>query len=165
MFLFGCGVMRTLGIARTPDVEQRQGPAGTRIAPVVLNTFEKTILVLAADECRTFKVRVPQGWYLKYVVTVVNRRDGKQAYLRSRFVPEGAGWAEFVPHPLKHQFFLREGSSQAVIAVANQTASRDILFELCQEGPPVQVILQPETSRVIHSVVLPEPMKTPTEIP
>lgn len=157
VLLSGCGVMVKLGIKSPPDLEQRRGPAGTDPSPALLNPFESSRLVMAADECRTFRVRVPGGWYLKYVITVVNRRDGTPAYFKAGFRVDDPSWAEMVPHPLRKQFFIREGSSQAVVAVANQAKDRDVLLELCQEGPPVEVTLQPETSKVTATFLLPKP--------
>jgi len=153
----GCAVLVKLGIQSPPDLEQRRGPAGTAASPVVLNPFDPVRLVMAADECRTFRVRVPGGWYLKYLITVVNRRDGKPAFLKAGFQVFDPSWAEMAPHPLTKRFFIREGSSQAVLAVANRGKDRDVLLELCQEGPPMEVILQPETSKVVDTFIVPRP--------
>lgn len=165
VLLSGCGVMVKLGIKRPPDLEQRRGPVGHAGAPAVLNPFGTVSLVMAADECRVFKVRVPGGWYLKYLITVVNRRDGTPAYLRAGFQVADPTWAEMSPYFLRKSFYIREGSSQAVVAVANQAKDRDVLFEICQEGPPVEVTLVPETSRVVQTLLLPRPVFDPEGTP
>ena len=165
MLLSGCGVMVKLGLKSPPDLQQRRGSVGTAVVPFRLNPFEKVNLVLAGDECRTYCVRVPAGWYVKFIVTVVNRKDGRQAYLKAMFKVDDPTWAEMSPYPAKKQFFLNEGSNQAVVAVANQGSVRDVPFELCQEGPPLDVILQPETFQVIENYQLPQPSFGPQTTP
>ena len=149
--------MIKLGLKSPPDLEQRRGIGGTRNNPEILNPFKPVEIVMAADECRFFRVRVPRGWYLKYLVTGVNRRDGKSGYMKAEMIAEGQGWAELSPYPREKHFYLREGSNQAVVAIANQSVDRDILLKICQEGSPMGVILQPETSRIVEKFLVPTP--------
>src|SRR5260221_3113075 len=58
-------VAKDMGLDEVPDFEQRAGLAGTQDNPAVLDPFKKYNLVMAANECRFFTMKVPERWYSK----------------------------------------------------------------------------------------------------
>ena len=64
-------ISKDVGMDEVPDVEQREGPVGTPDQPFLLDPFQKYDLVLAANECRYFQLKLQGKWYWKVAITVI----------------------------------------------------------------------------------------------
>lgn len=143
----GCvKTLRSVGLAPKPDLEWRKGPGGDVANPETLSPFKTYRLVMAGDECRFFKVRVPSQWYWKLVVTASAETEGLEAEVTAAFDLQGEGWEPLVPFENHKTFSVAQASSQAAIAVANTGVDRMLTLRLCQKGTPVKVVLSSQVS-------------------
>jgi hypothetical protein len=147
LFLGSCAQLsQDIGLTQAPDLEQRKGLTGTLQHPGTLDPFQKYQIVMAANECRYFKMKVPQGWFWKAYLTVVNRDRKKHGRLTAVIGPSRPAWS-----PLKGIFFdktfeLGHESIQAVLGVGNLLPARTAILELCQEGPPLRITIESQVS-------------------
>src|SRR5579859_6763783 len=84
-------ISKDVGLDEVPDIEQREGPTGTLDQPFALDPFQKYNLVMAAHECRYFQMKLPEKWYWKVAVTVVNR-EAEHGRLTARILPPKTPW-------------------------------------------------------------------------
>ena len=156
LFLSSCAeISKDVGLAdEVPDVEQREGPVGTPEQPFPLDPFQKYDLVMAANECRYFQMKLPEKWYWKVAITVVNRQTD-HGRLRARLLPLKPAWSPLANLNTEKTFDLGRESIQGAIGVTNDGLSRVALLQLCQEGPPLRVTLE---SQIGTGMGLPPPV-------
>src|SRR6185503_5388581 len=65
-------VARDMGIDDSPDIELRSGPMGSQSNPSPLDPFKRYDLIMAANECRFFAMKVPERWFWKVYLTGAN---------------------------------------------------------------------------------------------
>src|SRR5579883_1988568 len=136
-------VDRDLGLVQVPDLQQREGITGTQNNPTPLDPFRRYDLVMAANECRFFTMKVPAKWYWKIYLTADNREDARRGTLSAEIAPADPPWAPLPATSFSKNFDLsgREGL-QAVLAVGNTQGDRLASFKLCQDGAPLHVTIQ-----------------------
>src|SRR5581483_7040982 len=82
VFLPSCfGLDKDMGLTEVPDVQAREGAGGTLENPAPLDPFQRYDLVLAANECRVFSMKVPAKWSWGISLTVANREDARRGKL------------------------------------------------------------------------------------
>ncbi|HJT24335.1 MAG TPA: hypothetical protein VJ873_07140, partial [bacterium] len=139
MGLTSCfGIDRDMGLVQVPDLQQREGITGTQDNPTPLDPFKRYDLVMAADECRFFTMKVPSQWYWKIYLTAADREEARRGSLTAEIAPANPPWIPLPATVFKKNFDLggREGL-QAVLAVGNSQADRIATFQLCQDGAPL----------------------------
>jgi hypothetical protein len=141
------GIDRDMGLVNLPDIQQREGITGTASNPTPLDPFKQYDLVMAAEECRSFTMKVPSNWYWKIYLTVANREESRRGSLTATIAPANPPWSPLPATSFNKNFDLsgREGS-QVVLAVGNNQDDREALFQLCQDGAPLHITIQSEVS-------------------
>ena len=141
------GIDRDMGLVEVPDIKQREGITGTEANPTPLDPFKQYDLVMAADECRFFTMKVPSNWYWKIYLTAADREESRRGNLTAEIAPADPPWGAISGTVFKKNFDLagREGL-QAVLAVGNSQADRTATFRLCQDGAPLHITIQSEVS-------------------
>jgi hypothetical protein len=149
LFLGSCAeVSKDMGLVDDlPDIEQRSGPTGNEDKPAILDPFKTYNLVMAADECRVFQMKVPEKWFWKVRLTVVSPKENKKGRLNAELGPLNPPWAELPGCGFKKKFNLtsREGI-QAVLGVGNPGEARLAFLRLCQQGSPLNVTIESQVS-------------------
>lgn len=147
VFGAACGpALRTAGLKEGPPESRRSGLMGFRHDPAPLNPFETTELVMAGDECRFYRLKVPSGWTWKLRLTAASRRPGVPAEVHARILPESPPWGE-VPNAARERVLrLASGGTQVLLGVANPLGDRMAVLELCQVGGDVGLILESEVA-------------------
>lgn len=141
------GLDRDMGFVQVPDLQQRDGITGTEDNPTPLDPFKRYDLVMAANECRFFTMKVPSKWYWKVYLTAANREENRRGSLAAEIAPANPAWAPLPATSFGKNFDLagREGL-QAVLAVGNNQDDRLAYFKLCQDGAPLHITIQSEVS-------------------
>ncbi len=141
------GLDRDMGLANVPDLQQRSGITGTQNNPAPLDPFKRYDLVMAADECRFFSMKVPSKWYWKIFLTVANREDTRRGALTAAIASAAPPWSPLPATSFDKNFDLggREGD-QVVLAVGNSQDDRLAFLQLCQTGAPLHITIQSEVS-------------------
>ncbi len=146
-FLASCAeVARDMGLSNPTDIEQRVGPTGTPDQPAALDPFERYDLVLAADECRYFAMKLPNKWYWKVYLTVANRDESRRGRLDALILPINPPWASLPACVLNKTFTLEREGVQAILGIGNNGPDRPAVLKLCQQGAPLHVTIQSEVS-------------------
>lgn len=152
-FIRGCvglsscaGIARDIGLDNPSDLQQREGPTGTLDNPAPLDPFQRYDLVMAANECRFFSMKVPSKWYWKVFLTVANRSDKQRGRLTAAIVQDKPDWEPLPATSFNKNFDLGREGVQVVLAVGNNGPDRQALLQLCQDGAPLHITLQSEVS-------------------
>jgi hypothetical protein len=153
-------VARDMGLEEVADIDQRAGVTGTQARPAVLDPFKKYNLVMAANECRFFQMKVPSRWYWKIYLTVVNREENRSGRLVAEIAPSDPAWSSLPDSRFGKTFVLEREGVQAVLGVGNSGPTRVAYFKLCQEGPPLHIAIE---SQVSSNAELLGPKKPATE--
>jgi hypothetical protein len=147
MGLVSCGeVARDMGLENVPDIKLRDGLTGTQDNPAVLDPFKTYNLVMAANECRYFQMKVPQNWYWKIYLTAANRKDNEHATLQAEVGPNDPPWAPLPECVFTKTFQLDREGEQAVLGVGNRLEPRVAIFHLCQSGAPLHITIASQVS-------------------
>ena len=141
------GIDKDMGLVTVPDLQQRVGITGTQDNPTPLDPFKRYDLVMAANECRFFTMKVPSQWYWKVYLTAANHEEARRGSLAAAIAPANPPWSPLPATSFQKSFDLagREGI-QAVLAVGNTQADRLAYFQLCQDGAPLHITIQSEVS-------------------
>ena len=146
LFSVSCAEMaRDMGIDDVSDVQLRSGLTGSMSNPAVLDPFKKYDLVMAANECRFFKVKVPASWYWKVYVTAASRRETSEGRL-SASINQDQPWSPLPGTSFDKTMVLHHDGDQALLAVGNAGETRYAILRLCQEGAPVNISIESQTS-------------------
>jgi hypothetical protein len=140
------GLTRDIGLDNPTDLQQREGPTGTLDNPTPLDPFQRYDLVMAANECRYFTMKVPTKWYWKVFLTVANRSDTRRGKLTAAIAPVKPDWSPLPATSFNKSFDLGREGVQVVLAVGNDGPDRQALLQLCQDGAPLHITLQSEVS-------------------
>ncbi len=154
------GLARDMGIDHPSDLQQRTGITGTIANPTPLNPFITYDLVMAANECRFFTMVVPSKWYWKVYLTVSNRDDTRRGKLTAMIQQTNPPWGVLPNIGLGKQFDLAREGLQAILGVGNPGEDRVALFQLCQEGAPVHIIIASQISAT-RALMGPGDIQTP----
>lgn len=145
--LSSCAEMgRDMGIEDVTEVEMRSGLTGTSAKPGVIDPFQKYELVMAANECRYFIMKVPHNWYWKVYVTAACRKEAAEGRLSADISQLDPPWATLPGTTLSKDMILHHDGDQALLAVGNADQTRYAILRLCQEGAPVNVSIESQTS-------------------
>ncbi len=139
-------VARDMGLEEVPDVQLRSGITGTQDHPTALDPFKRYDLVMAANECRFFTMKVPHKWFWKVFLTVVSRKENAQGRLMSEIAQPDPPWAQLPATTFGRTFVLTHEGDQGVLGVGNNDDTRVALLRLCQEGAPVNVTIESQIS-------------------
>ncbi|HVZ79236.1 MAG TPA: hypothetical protein VHE12_00390 [bacterium] len=153
------GLDQEMGLTEVSDVEARQGPMGTLGDPAPLDPFKRYDLVLAANECRVFSLKIPAKWTWKVSLTVANREESRRGQLTADILPKDGGWAPLAGTYLDKDFDLGREGLAVSLGVGNPGDTRTALLQLCQHGAPLRVTLTSEISATKALVV---PHSTPS---
>jgi len=136
-----------MGLVQVPDLQQREGVTGNQDNPTPLDPFKRYDLVMAANECRFFTMKVPSKWYWKIYLTAANREESRRGSLAAEIAPANPPWIPLPATSFGKHFDLagREGL-QAILAVGNKEEDRLAFFKLCQDGAPLHITIQSEVS-------------------
>ncbi len=137
---------RDMGLVEPTDLEQREGPGGTTDNPTVLDPFKKCTLVMAGGECRFFQLKLPQQWYWKLSLTVVNRQEGKRGKLTAQILPIKPPWDALRDLKSGKAFELGRESIAGTIGVGTGGPSRVAFLPFWREGPPLRWTLESQIS-------------------
>ena len=140
------GLARDMGIEDVPDVKLRSGPAGTLENPVPLDPFKTYNLVMAANECRFFQMKVPDHWYWKVYLTAASPRENQKGDLMASIAPLNPPWASLNGTSFAKTFNLNHEGVQAVLGVGNPGEARVAILRLCQDGAPINVTIESQVS-------------------
>ena len=140
------GVGRDLGMEEVPDIDLREGVKGSQQNPTVLDPFKKYNLVMAANECRFFAMKVPEKWYWKVYLTAANHQNGRRGHLDAQIAPSDPPWGRLPDADFQKTFDLGVEGLQAVLGVGNDGSTRMAFLKLCQEGAPLNVTLESQIS-------------------
>lgn len=147
LFVSSCAeVARDMGIDGLSDVQLRAGLTGTEAHPAALDPFQKYELVMAANECRFFIVKVPAGWYWKVYVTAASRAETIEGRLTASINQQNPPWDSLPGTSFEKAMVLHHDGDQALLAVGNSVQTRYAVLRLCQEGAPVNVNIESQTS-------------------
>jgi hypothetical protein len=147
LFLCSCAELsQDIGLTKAPDIDQRKGLTGTLQHPGILDPFQKYQLVMAANECRYFKVKVPRRWFWKVFLTVVNRDEKEHGRLTAEIGPSQPPWSPIAGTVFGKAFELGHEGVQAVLGVGNRLQDRTAILKLCQEGPPLRITIESQIS-------------------
>ena len=119
---------------------------GTESEPAVLDPFKSYVLVMAANECRYFTMKVPSQWYLEATLTVVSRDEKHSGHLGAELAQSDNAWQALPETQFKKMFDLFRGGSGRFLGVGNPGPSRAALLRLCQDGVPVKVTIESQIS-------------------
>ena len=159
MGLPGCfGLDKDMGLTEVPDLQLREGPTGTADNPAPLDPFKRYDLVLAANECRVFSLKIPAKWYWTISLTAANREEARRGKLTADILPKDADWATPPGSYLHKDFDLGHEGMEVSMGVGNNGATRPALLQLCQEGAPLRVTI---TSQISATKALVVPNSTP----
>jgi hypothetical protein len=139
-------IARDMGFVHDSDLQMRSGISGTETNPTPLDPFQTYSLVMAADECRFFTLKVPSGWYWKLFLTVANRDETRRGQLTAEIPQVDPAWAPLPASSFKTSFDLGREGSQAVLGIGNPGPSRTALFRLCQNGAPLRITIESQIS-------------------
>ncbi len=140
------GVGQEMGLETVPDIEQRAGLMGTQDNPAVLDPFKKYTLVMAANECRFYTMKVPEGWFWKIYLTAGTRETTRQGRLKAEIIPANPPWAPLPDCVFAKDFQLKREGIQALLGLGNEKAGRPALLRFCQEGAPVRITIESQVS-------------------
>lgn len=145
--LVSCAEMgRDMGIDDVTEVEMRSGLTGSSAKPGVIDPFQKYELVMTANECRYFIVKVPHNWYWKVYITAACRKEAAEGRLSADISPVEPAWASLPGTTFSKSMVLHHDGDQALLAVGNTDQTRYAVLRLCQEGAPVNVSIESQTS-------------------
>src|SRR5579872_4017543 len=113
-------VAKDMGLEDVPDLQMRAGLTGTQDNPASLDPFKKYYLVMAANECRYFTMKVPEHWYWKIYLTAANRKTGDRAHLEAEIAQTDPPWAALPATSFKKSLDLNEGGIQVALGVGNE---------------------------------------------
>ncbi len=137
---------RDMGLVNQPDIQQRTGLTGTQDNPAPLDPFKKYSLVMAANECRFFTMKVPEHWYWKIYLTVANRKAGQRGHLEAEIAQANPPWGALAATSFKKDFDMEQGGIQGALGVGNDHATRMALLKLCQDGVPLRITIESQVS-------------------
>jgi hypothetical protein len=159
LFLPSCfGLDKDMGLTEVPDLQLREGPTGTMDNPAPLDPFKRYDLVLAANECRVFSLKIPAKWYWTISLTAANREEARRGELTADILPKDANWATPPGSYLHKDFYLGHEGMEVSMGVGNNGATRTALLQLCQEGAPLRVTI---TCQISATKALVVPNSTP----
>ena len=139
-------VAKDMGLDQVSDIEQRAGLDGTKDNPGVLDPFKTYNLVMAANECRYFSMKIPENWYWKLYFTAANPDATQAGHVEAEIESASPAWVALPDADLKKSFSLMHEGSQAVLGVGNNEATRVALLRLCQDGAPLHITLKSQVS-------------------
>jgi hypothetical protein len=146
-FSLSCAEMaRDMGIDDVTDVQLRSGLTGKENSPATLDPFKKYDLVMAANECRYFMMKVPSNWYWKVYVTAASRKENAEGRLSADISQQNPAWDSLDGTTFSKKMILRNDGDQALLAVGNTAPTRYAVLRLCQEGAPVYVTIESQVS-------------------
>ena len=128
------------------DMEQRAGITGTENNPTPLDPFKKYDLVMAANECRFFAIKVPHNWFWRVYLTVANREEIRRGQLRAQIAQPDPPWGQLPGAGFEKYFDLGREGLQVALGVGNKAETRTALFKLCQQGAPLHVTIESQIS-------------------
>ncbi len=140
------GLARDIGMDTGSDIQQRAGITGTASNPTPLDPFKTYDLVMAADECRFFTMKIPHKWYWKVYLTVANRDDARRGKLTAVIQQTNPPWGDLPNIGLSKEFDLAREGLQAILGVGNPSEDRLAYFQLCQDGAPVHITISSQIS-------------------
>ena len=147
LFLGSCAeVARDMGIDDSPDIELRSGLMGTQSNPVSLDPFKRYDLIMAANECRFFSMKVPERWFWKVYLTGANRRENAQARISASIGQSGQTFASVPETYFEKTMILNREGDQVVLGVGNKGPARLAVLRICQDGAPVHVTIESQVS-------------------
>lgn len=157
------GIARDMGIEETSDLEQREGTTGGSMDnPQPLDPFKRYDIVLSANECRVYSLKIPSKWSWKVSLTVANRTDGRRGRLTADILPKEPSWGELAGCYSSKSFDLGREGSQVLLGIGNPGEDRVAFLKLCQDGAPLKVTM---TSQISASKALLGPNGSVTPIP
>jgi len=139
-------IARDMGLEEVADVELRSGLTGTAINPAPLDPFKRYDLVMAANECRFFTMKVPSNWYWKVYITAASRKENAEGRLSADISQPDPPWASLDGTSFSKTMVLNHDGDQALLAVGNTAPTRLALLRLCQEGAPINVTIESQVS-------------------
>jgi hypothetical protein len=135
-----------MGIDDSPEVELRAGPTGTQTNPSPLDPFKRYDLIMAANECRFFSMKVPEKWFWKVYLTGASRKEGTQARVTGEIGSSEAPFSTVPQTTFEKTMILTREGDQVVLGVGNKGPARVALLRVCQEGAPVHVTIESQVS-------------------
>lgn len=139
-------VAKDMGLDEVPDVEQRAGTGGTADNPSILDPFKTYNLVMAANECRYFSMKVPQHWYWKIYLTAANHDANRSSHIEAEIAQANPPWENLPAADTKKTFNLMHEGVQSVLGIGNSADSRYAVLKICQDGALLHVTLKSEVS-------------------
>ncbi len=147
LMLSSCAeVARDMGIDDSPDIELRSGPVGSQSNPSPLDPFKRYDLIMAANECRFFSMKVPERWFWKVYLTGANRRENAQARISAYIGQSDQPFASVPETYFEKTMILNREGDQVVLGVGNKGPARVAILRICQEGAPVHVTIESQVS-------------------
>jgi hypothetical protein len=145
--LSSCAEMaRDMDIDGATDVQLRSGLRGTQKDPAELDPFKRYDLVMAANECRVFTMKVPTNWYWKVYITAAARKENVESRVSATIEPSSPAWSSLPGTTFEKIMTLRQDGVQAVLAVGNANESREAELQICQEGAPANITIESQVS-------------------
>jgi hypothetical protein len=155
------GIARDMGLEEVPDYQQRSGITGTADQPAVLDPFKSYDLVMAADECRFFQMKVPADWYWKVFLTAANPDQSRSGKLRAQILQSDPPWGALRATSFEKEFDLTREGDQGALAVVNKGDTRVAIMKFCQQGAPLHITIQSQVS-AMNDPFGPPAIPTPT---
>jgi hypothetical protein len=147
LILTSCAEMaRDMGIDDVTEVQMRSGLTGTQKDPAELDPFKRYDLVMTANECRYFTIKVPSSWFWKVYVTAAARKENSESRVNALIFPSDPAWASLPATTFDKAMVLKQDGDQALLAVGNTGPSRQAVLRICQEGAPANVTLESQVS-------------------
>jgi hypothetical protein len=147
------GLDKDMGLTETPDIQAREGAGGTLENPAPLDPFQRYDLVLAANECRVFSMKVPAKWSWSISLTVANREEARRGKLTADIQGQEPNWLPLPGCYMSKTFDLSREGSEVRMGVGNPGDTKTINFQLCQTGAPLHVTLISQISATKALVV------------
>jgi hypothetical protein len=145
--LSSCAEMaHDMGIDGDTDVQLRSGIKGTPKDPAALDPFKRYDLVMAANECRVFTMKVPTNWYWKVYITAAARRENVESRVSATIMQSSPAWGSLPGTTLDKVMILHQDGLQAVLAVGNSNETRMAVLQICQEGAPANITIESQVS-------------------
>ncbi len=145
--LTSCNEMaRDMGLEELSDIDQRVGIKGTETNPTPLDPFKKYTLVMAANECRFFTIKVPHNWFWRAYLTVANPAETRRGQLKAEIARPDIPWAPLPGIGSERYFDLGREGVEAAIGIGNRNETRTALIKLCQQGAPLHITIESQIS-------------------
>jgi hypothetical protein len=149
-----------MGLEKPTDLQLRSGLEGTQANPASMDPFKTYELVMAANECRYFRVKVPAKWFWKVSLTVANREDARRGKLAAAIDPTNPNWAPLQGAGFSKNFDLGREGLEALLGVGNPGPDQIAVLHLCQDGAPLHITIQCQISAT-KALLGPGDIRTP----